>query len=141
MDKKTSKEKGFGVTQQNAMIRLREQRQRQGMLTGLLEQKTARGKWVVHMGSKHAEIVEKRWLPLFNKFRPGQPYYKIYFAGKQAAECAALAFLLITPFTQFMLLAVIYFVWAAYIWRHMPFLEMVSVGSGEADRSGHHSYA
>ena len=134
MDKKTSKEKGFGVTQQNAMIRLREQRQRQGMLTGLLEQKTARGKWVVHMGSKHAEIVEKRWLPLFNKFRPEQPYYRIHFAAKQVAECMVLAFLLTAPVTQMVSVAVIYLFWTGYIWRHMPLLEQVMVNLREGDR-------
>ena len=141
LDKKSSKAKGFGDLHNNALIRIRERRQKQGKYARLLEHKTARGEWVVHMGSEHAERLGKRWMPLFNKFRPGQPYYKVYFAGKQAAECAALAFFLITPVTQFMLLAGIYFVWGGYIWRHMPFLETVSVGSGEADRSGHHLYA
>ena len=100
----------------------------------LLEQKTARGKWVVHMGSKHAEIVEKRWLPLFNKFRPEQPYYRIHFAAKQVAECMVLAFLLTAPVTQMVSVAVIYLFWTGYIWRHMPLLEQVMVNLREGDR-------
>ena len=129
LDKKASKTKGFGDLHANAMIKIRERSQKKGMFARLLEQKTARGEWVVHMGSKHAEVVGKRWLPLFNKFRPGQPYCKIYFACRQLAECAAIAFFLIAPVAQFISLAVIYFVWSAYIWRHWPFLETVSVGS------------
>ena len=129
LDKKTSKAKGFGnMASSNALIEIRD-RKKKGKFARLLQDKTARGEWVVHMGSGHAEKVGKRWLPMFSQFRPGQPYYKIYFAIRQAAECAALAFFLFVRVTQFVLLAAIYFVWRAYVGRHMPFLEVVSVGS------------
>ena len=129
LDKKSSKAKGFGDLHSNALIKIRERRQKKGMFARLLETKTARGEWVVHMGSEHAETVGKRWLPLFNKFRPEQPYCSNYLACRQFAECAAIAFFWEAPVAQFISLAVIYFVWSAYIWRHMPFLETVSVGS------------
>ena len=62
LDKKSSKAKGFGDLHNNALIRIRERRQKQGKYARLLEHKTARGEWVVHMGSEHAERLGKRWI-------------------------------------------------------------------------------
>ena len=56
--------------------------------------------------------------------RPEFVEYKVYLFLRQMAECMALALLWRFPFTQLCIMSFIMLVWLAFIWRHMPFLDV-----------------